>query len=163
MDLTGFTVEELLLAGLKSEIDSRDAYNKLADKVTNWLLKDRLKFLAGEEEKHRALLEQAHKRLFPDTQLIIPGSSPVPLPAVIITDETVPISGILESAMTAELAAAEFYKALAYVVTDDRVKRMVMYFAKMEEGHYKLLENELESIDQYEDFDTYWPMMHAGP
>ena len=55
VDLKKYTLEELLLAAMKSEIESHTVYTTIADQVKNGLLKDKLKFLAKEEEKHRRL------------------------------------------------------------------------------------------------------------
>ncbi len=41
MELERFTLEELLLSALKSEVDSRDIYKKIAASVSNALLKDK--------------------------------------------------------------------------------------------------------------------------
>jgi len=54
MDLSGYTLEDLLLAAIKSEVESERIYSSLAGRVGNFFLKDRLNFLAGEERRHRA-------------------------------------------------------------------------------------------------------------
>ena len=102
MDLSICSLEDLILTALKSEIDSEAAYLKLADRVENFMLKDRLKFLAGEEEKHRAFFERLYKKNFSDKEIVLPEESPVPLPQIKIDTENMPMSEILESAMQAE-------------------------------------------------------------
>lgn len=47
MDLGKFDEHTLLLAALRSEIDSNEVYQQIADRVKNSLLKDKLKFLAS--------------------------------------------------------------------------------------------------------------------
>ncbi len=47
MDLSKFDEHTLLLAALRSEIDSKVVYKQVADRVKNALLKDKLKFLAS--------------------------------------------------------------------------------------------------------------------
>ena len=57
MDLTKYTLEELLITAIKSEVDSNTIYTKLANQVKNGLLKDKLHYLAKEEEKHNIFIE----------------------------------------------------------------------------------------------------------
>ena len=163
MDLSEYSLEDVFLAAIMSEIESKDVYTKLANKVNNAYLKDRLTFLATEEERHREFLANAFKTNFPGREPVLPGASPVPLPNIIIPDEQVPISEVLESAMNAELAAKDFYLAFAQILNDPDQKRTIEYFALMEEGHYNLLSVEKENSLKFEDYDDYWPMMHVGP
>ncbi|MBU0497877.1 MAG: ferritin family protein [Candidatus Thermoplasmatota archaeon] len=164
MDLSHYTLEDLLLTALKSEIDSNTIYNKLANTVKNGLLKDKFLFLAKEEEKHKTFVESLYKKQFPKKPIRIPKKTPVPLPKISYKDENIPLCNILQQAMTAEQAAHEFYKSLAQRYTDDQqINRMLSYFSDMELGHYKILEIEKGSMERFEDADIYWPMIHAGP
>jgi len=163
MNLDMFSLEELLLVAMRSEIESKKIYLDLEKKVKNALLKDKLEFLAAEEESHRAIVEEIFKNHFPDEKITIPRDSIVPLPEVKMTEDT-PISKVLKSAMDAELAANEFYKSLSQRFPEDtKIKNTLLYFAEMEMGHYKLLELEKDSLERFEEADVYWPMVHAGP
>ena len=163
MELENYNLNVLLLAAIRSEIDSKSVYETLANRVKNSVLKDRLLFLAGEEEKHRAYLESLYRQRFPDSELDIPNKSPVPLPEVDASEERL-LSEIIEDSMKAELAAEEFYKSLCDLFPDSKeVQKMLTILAEMEHGHYILLEKELENLKNFEDYDTYWPMMHSGP
>lgn len=164
MDLTTYTLEDLLLAAIKSEEESNEVYSKLAKHVQNGLMKDKFNFLASEEMKHKNFITDLYKSEFPDKTLKLPEKTPVPLPGVTIPDdEDIPISKVLGQAMNAEQAAHDFYLGLAKRFEDKTVKNMLQYFAKMETGHYKLLEQEKESVEWFEQSDVYWPMIHAGP
>ncbi len=164
MDLSGFRLEDLLLSALKSEVDSKEVYSKLAERVKNFFLKDRLKFLAQEEDKHRIFFESLFRKNFPKKDIVVPEKTQVPLPKLKIAFENVPISEVMESAMEAELATHDFYISLSDRLTDDTaIKKTLLYIANMEMGHYKLLENERENAVEFEHFDQVWPMMHAGP
>jgi rubrerythrin len=164
IDYSIFDLEELLTAAIKSEIDSKNLYKKLSNRVKNYLLKDKLKFLAKEEGLHQATITKMYKQEFPGKKLIIPKETPVPLPEVKITDENTPISKILGQAMEAEKAAHDFYQELSkFFEKDLKVKNTLNYFATMEMGHYKILEVEKQSMESYEEADEYWPMMHIGP
>jgi len=164
MDLRKFNLEDLLLAAMKSEVDSNAVYKTMAGKVKNGLLKDKLEFLAQEENKHRQFIEDVYKEQFPKKKLLLPKTTLVPLPALVLPHEDTPLSTILVQAMHAEQAAYEFYKALStHFTKEKKIQNTLSYFADMELQHYKILEIEKESMDRFEDADVYWPMVHAGP
>lgn len=164
MNIDEFDREDLILAALKSEIEAKEVYLKTAGSVKNFLLKDRLNFLGAEEEKHRIFFDNLYKKKFPEKELKVPQSSPVPLPDMKAVSEKMPISEILAMAMEAEIAAHDFYINLAERFTDEEaVLKTIKYIAKMELGHYKLLEIERTSALEFEYFDEVWPMMHVGP
>jgi len=149
---------------MKSEVESRDFYSKLAGRVKNFLLKEKLGFLSGEEEKHRTYFDNMYEDKYPSEKLVLPAKSPVPLPQLKITAESVPISELFTQAMGAEMAAHDFYTGLADRLSgEEQVKKTVLYIAAMEMGHYRLLEVERESAEKYEDFDVEWPLTHVGP
>lgn len=164
MDLSAYNMEDLLLTAIKAETESNRIYSALAEGVKNAYLKDRLRFLADEEAKHRLYIEELFATQFPGKDIVLPERTPVPLPEVEIPGESVPLSKVFTSAMEAERAASDFYESLAerYEGHPD-VRNMLRYFAKMEMGHYNLLESEKVSLDTFEDVDFMWPMMHAGP
>lgn len=163
MDLTGYDLDVLLLCAIKSEEDSKTAYKKLADRIENDLLKDRLEFLSNEEEKHRLIIEDIFKNHFPNEEIKLPKKTPVPLPEIELTEDT-PVSKFLDQAMKAEKAAKEFYESLAERFDEDsKIENTLRYFANMELGHYKLLEIEKGNMEGFEEADVYWPMIHAGP
>ncbi len=164
IDFSIYDLKDLLTAAIKSEIDSKNLYLQLSKKVKNYLLKDKLKFLAKEEGLHQATITKMYKQEFPRKELTIPKETPVPLPEVKITDEDIPISKILGQAMEAEKAAHDFYQELSkFFEKDIKIKNTLNYFATMEMGHYKILEVEKQSMESYEEADEYWPMMHIGP
>jgi rubrerythrin len=164
MDLSKFDEHTLLLAALRSEIDSEEVYQQIAGKVKNALLKDKLSFLASEEEKHRGIIEGVYRETFGDRELQIPEKSPVPLPEVTITGEMMALSEVFLMAMNAEMAAYDFYNELGKLYENNPgLKKTIEYVATMEMGHYKLLEIEKNNMEQFEDFDVYSPMVHVGP
>jgi rubrerythrin len=165
MDLKKYTLEDLLLAAMKSELESNAVYTTIAAQVKNGLLKDKFKFLAQEEEKHRGFIEQVYKAKFPTKKITIPKTTPVPLPTLVPPDEDTSLSTILKSAMAAEKAAYEFYQSLSreFTKNDATIRNTLSYFADMELQHYKILEIEKESMDRFEEADIYWDMVHVGP
>jgi rubrerythrin len=163
MNLKKYDLEDLLLAAMKSEVESTKVYTKIARTVKNALLKDKLLFLAKEEEKHRQYVESLYKKTFPRKKPVLPKTTPVPLPSLMIPDEDIPLSTILKTAMQAELAAKEFYTYLSTQFQNTSIRNTLAYFSNMELQHYKILEIEKESMDRFEEADVYWPMVHAGP
>lgn len=163
INLNAFDLEELLLAAIKSEVDSNKFYSKLAKKTKNGLLKDKLEFLANEEEKHRSYIEEIYLNHFPENKMVLPKKSPVPLPEIEYS-EKISMSKLLSMAMNAEKTANSFYKSLAGRFEEGtKIFNTLLYFADMEMGHYKILEMEKDSIERFEEADVYWPMVHAGP
>jgi rubrerythrin len=163
MDLSKFSENTLLVAALKSEIESEEIYQHTANRVHNALLKDKLTFLASEEVKHRSIIEGIYREKFPNEELQIPEKSPVPLPELIITDEMMPINDVFSMAMNGEMASYEFYNELARLYEGNaKLKKTIEYVATMEMGHYKLLEIEKDNMKTFEDFYVYLPMIHIG-
>lgn len=163
MNIEKYDLETLLLAAIKSEVESKNVYRTLSNRVKNALLKERLLFLAGEEEKHQSFLESLYRQKIGKDEIILPESTPVPLPQVDPSEDRL-LSEIVEDAMRAELAARDFYESLRdRFQEDEETKKMLQILASMEQGHYDILAKELENIKNFENYDSYWPMMHAGP
>ena len=163
MDLSKFTLEDVILSATRSEIGSGKQYRDIASKVENAFLKEKLLFLADEEAKHQEFLEGLYARTFPGKNMVVPEQTPVPLPEIKVYNEDINLSEVLESAMEAEKAAKEFYYELSKQFDKEPdIKKNLEYLASMEWGHYKLLEIERENSLNFESYDEYWPMMHVG-
>jgi rubrerythrin len=163
MKIDEFSIETLLIAAIKSEIEANKIYSRLAKKVKNAMLKDRLDFLAAEEEKHRGIFEKIYREKFPGKDIQLPGSSAVPLPSVKITNEMVPLSDVFTMAMDAEMAAFEFYNQLAQRFEEPEMASVIRYAASMEQGHYDILKVERDNLDYFEEAADYNPFIHLGP
>lgn len=164
MDLSKFSLEELFFTAIKAEIDSREAYSIMAGITKNAFLKDRFKFLADEEDKHRSFLTQQFEVKFPERPLNLPEVSPVPMPEIKIGGPNTPISILLQQAMDAEKAAGTFYRDFAkYAKSDKEFSATLNYFARMEDSHYEVLKREKESAEEFEAYDDFNPGMHLGP
>jgi rubrerythrin len=163
MNLKKYKMEDVLLTAMKAEVDARDVYRKLAARVHNAMLNDRLEFLAGEEEKHRGYFEAQFHKDFPGKKICLPAEGVVPLPEVTLEGEDTPLSRVLEEAMGAELAAYDFYRGIAGLYADEATRNMIFYVASMEMGHYRLLQIERENAERFEVFEVSWPDIHLGP
>jgi rubrerythrin len=164
MDLSTFALADLLLVAVKSEKDSQDVYSRLARRVQNAFLRERLDFLAGEELKHRQALEAIFRQRFPGRDILVPERPLVPLPEVRFSDEQVPLSAVIAQAMKAEKAAHDFYLQLAERFNDDAEKKnLLLYFAMMEMGHFKLLDLEKSGLERLEEYGQEQELIHLGP
>jgi len=164
MNIENYNKKDLFLTALKSENDSKIVYHSLAQTVKNFMLKDKLEFLAAEEQKHYDFFKQRWDEAFPGVELVLPDENLVPLPEIELDLEDIRFSEIFQQAMDAEKAASEFYKSLAQRFENQtKMHNTLMYFADMEIEHFKILENEKESMERYEESDVYWPMTHVGP
>ncbi len=164
MELKKYALADLLLTAIKSEIDSQTVYSRVAQRVKNAFLKERLEFLALEEKKHQKALEGLFGQRFPGQPAAVPAQPVVPLPEIRFQDEAVPLSGILAQAMKAEQAAHDFYLQLAERFADDAEKKnLLLYFSMMEMGHYKLLDLEKQNLERLEEYGQEQELIHVGP
>ena len=163
MDLNKYTKQELFQAAIRSEQESTRVYARLAAMVKNIFLKEKLEYLAKEEEKHTAALMYEFIAHFPNEEMIIPERSPVPLPEILIPDENVQLSEVIDSAIKAEIAARDFYLSMKDLFPeDDSIRKTLDFFAAMENAHFTLLSIERENLARFEEYDTYWDVMNIG-
>jgi rubrerythrin len=149
----------LLGQAIRSERDANGFYASLAGGVKNLLLKERLLFLAGEEEKHEGFLTRLYRDKFGE-EPIVPETTPVPSPKYVPGEKT-PISELLAGAMEAERAAEEFYLNLSNLLAGEE-KALLEYLALMERGHFHILEAEREIALHFEDYEAVNPFFHIG-
>lgn len=164
MELKKYALADLLLAAVKNEIESQAIYARVAQRVKNAFLKERLEFLSLEEKKHQKAVEDIFRQRFPNRILAVPEKPVVPLPAIRFPDEMVPLSEIFAQAMNAEQAAHDFYLQLADLFAEDvEKKNLLLYFSMMEMGHYKLLDLEKGNLERLEEYGEEQEMIHVGP
>lgn len=150
-DIRQYRLEDLVLAAIKSEIESFQLYLKLSKKVRNAFLREKLDFLAAEETRHKEYLQKLFRELFPGEKIVLPQDTPIPLPRIDCEIQEMPLSRMLSLAMEAERETAGFYMRFTEFFSDDPDrKHLLIYFSSMEMGHYKLLELEKENIERIE-------------
>lgn len=175
---------EALGVAIKAEIEAAETYERLAHLVKNRALKEKAHFLRGEELKHRALLEEAYARQFPDVELVLPAQSLVPRAdaAPVLSgaegseDEvSVPelrpelVEGLLALAMQAEQASERFYADLARRSQSESARAMFQHLSRMESSHFHLLQVEHDLVTQFpdyynvEEFHFGDEFIHLGP
>ncbi len=152
-------IKILLGQAIRSEIGAREFYEGLANAVKNLLLKERLVFLAGEEEKHERFLVGFYRDKF-GQEPVVPETSPVPSPRYVPGEKT-PISELLAEAMEAEQAAEEFYRDMSNLLAGEE-KALLEYLALMERAHFHILEAERDIALHFEDYEAVNPFFHMG-
>ncbi len=115
--------------------------------------------MAKEEKKHREVLENLFRKMFPGKEINPPKNlDSIPeFPEIKIFHElgaTKDIRVLLEQAMKAEKSAKEYYENIARKVDDDYVKKVMLYMAKIEEGHYLILKQEYDDMVDFESMMT---------
>ena len=164
MDLDKFTNEQIFLAGIKAEMGAYAIYTALANAIENAYMKDKMLFLAAQEEKHRKGLIKMYKLETKKKTVRVPAETPVPLPFIKQPGKGVLPSEVIQSAMNAERNAEDFYTAFAHrFPAGSEQAYLLIYFASMEKGHYQLLETEKALLEKEEYYDNSFPMMHVGP
>jgi len=155
------SLRDLLGMAVKAEIESHDIYMRLAEGIQNFILKEKLKFLALEEKKHQELLEKIFAEQFPQLKLRLPSETLVPVP-LLAPEEGIPLSTVLRKAMEAEEEARLFYADLIPSFREERIKETLKYLSEVEHGHYYQLKGEYEMAEKFETYAQYHPMMHIG-
>jgi len=155
MDLSKYSLEDLILLGIKSEEVAKEVYEGVARDAKNPFLRTRLTALAQEEERHRDILVELYKDLFngkeprpPENPDFIPE-----FPEIRLFKElggTTDVRKILEGAMQAELSAKDYYESIAKMMKDPKIQTIMRYMAKIEEGHYKILKQQYDEILEFE-------------
>ncbi len=161
------TLRQALEIALKSETRARELYETIHGRVTNLMMRDKLKFLAGEEQKHYDMLRAVFGEKFGGA----PGEpDPSLLPRMVIEFdlEKAELTDLWKAAMSVEEISALHYESLAGRVSG-RARLMFNYLANVERSHYYLLKSEydvLAEIDEYtrtDDFPFGMNMINLGP
>lgn len=155
------SLSELLGMAVKAEIESHEIYKRLAEGISNFILKEKLNFLALEEKKHQDILQKIFAEQFPDRELRLPSETLVPVPRLAPKEGT-PLSTVLNRAMETEEEARVFYADLVPLFEEETIRKTLKYLSEAEHGHYYQLKGEYEMALNFEAYDQYHPMMHIG-
>jgi rubrerythrin len=165
--MTELTLKQALEIAIKSENRAKELYLKLHDNVNNLMMRDKLKFLASEEQRHHDLLTGLFKEQIggapaePDPELL-------PKMQIDIDFDEAELTDLWQAAMNAEEVSAEHYESLRERVSG-RAQVMFNYLANVERSHYYLLKSEYDviaEIDEYTriDDDPFgMNMINLGP
>ncbi|MCJ7812883.1 ferritin family protein [bacterium] len=167
IDVSSLGVEKALSMALKSESEAEESYKKLRSMVKNFIFKEKLEFLIGEEKKHQQIIGELYRKLFFGKEPVVSEKSLFPRHTIILKEKEPSIIDLLEVAMEAEKVSEEFYDELSEEVEERGVQEILRYLSSMEHAHYTLLKGEYElgMRDEmyYEREDFQYDMVHIGP
>jgi len=158
--LTGL---EVLGKAIRSEVEAYRFYTQAMKQVANPLLREKLSRLAGEEKRHRQILEERYRKNTGEKTPPLPHSGGPegkgPLPKDLDPEE------ILQVAIKMEREAAGFYLREAQRSRDMSARFMLEYLADFERGHEKALETEMKALKRFPEwFSVKDPViMLVGP
>jgi rubrerythrin len=134
--------KKIIETAIKKEIEAYNFYHGVADKAKNPMLKDLFAELAGEEKKHRELLQgmltkDISKMKFDPSHDYKVGDN---LPTPDLKVGMKPLEGLVV-AIKKELEAMQMYTQLAKLATDTETQFLFSQLANMERGHKARLED----------------------
>lgn len=145
------SLKALLGLAIRAEMDSQRVYARLARRLRNLLLREKIKILAFEEKKHEKALRNLFSASFPkDTPVIPDKADDKLLPTVIIKPQS-SLADILTQAMNSEKAAEIFYAKLSRRTKGDR-RKILAYLSRVEKSHYLMLRSEYSLALAFEDY-----------
>jgi rubrerythrin len=136
---------------IRAEIDAADIYRGLHGLVKNEALKQKLDFLAREEERHKAILERLFKDHFPGRTLNVPAKSERAKKAVPV-DEATSVLDLFKLAMAKEKEAEEYYRGAKAAAEDDQSRRILDYLGRTERSHYYMLRSEIDLLTRFPEY-----------
>ena len=141
---------EALSLAIYNEQFAFDFYTKLSDTIKNPSGKEKFKFLASDEKRHRELLEKYYTQVSGEENFPFDATK-VKKIQVKIKDSTTAYEA-LDIGIKAEKEAYEFYAKNAESSKNQEAKKMFLMLAGEEDKHYNVLMAERQAlIDQF-----YW-------
>ncbi len=162
-------LKEVLEYGIKSEIEAWKVYDHIASLDMPYVMKKKIEFVKEEEKAHEKTLRNIFEDIFPSQEPQIPEElvsglkTEADFTADIETDEDKPLTELLKQAMKAEKNAQEYHQSLVERFDDNSKAQIAKYLSNMEKTHYSIIENEFEAVREFENFDEFNKLMHAGP
>jgi rubrerythrin len=159
---------QVLAVAIRSEVDAAAFYTRLQGRVKNVLLGQKLKFLALEEEHHKAILERLLGQRYPDQPKDAPESSLMPPIGVSLPAEP-SVPALFDAALQAEKTAEAYYNEAAGRVEDEAGRRILAYLGRVERSHQAMISSEIDLIAKFpdyynvEDFNIGQDLFHVGP
>jgi rubrerythrin len=158
---------DILAVAVRAEMDAADVYNHLRGRVKNEVLVQKLKFLADEEVRHKAILERLFADKFPARKLAVPAK-PARAAKAVPLDETSSVLDLFKLAMAKEKEAEEFYRAAKASIEDAAGRKVLDYLSRVERSHFYMLKSEIDLLDRFpeyfdvEEFHVGQDLFHIG-
>ena len=141
---------EALSLAIYNEQSAFDFYTRLSDIIKNASGKEKFKFLASDEKRHRELLEGHYKKITGGKAFPFDPDKVKTIKVEVRDNSTA--SEALDIGIKAEKEAYQFYSKSAEATQDPDAKKMFSMLAEQEDRHYNLLTAEKQAlIDQF-----YW-------
>ena len=155
MKIEDMSMEDILGMAVETEIQGREFYSMLSEKVTHPQVKKKIISLAEDEKRHERIVVDLYRKTL--------GREPENLPEMGIPDIVGAISAmkvgdksqllnVLDMAIEAELIAARFYQRGAALTQDPKTRGIFEQLEKEEDGHYNFLVAEKSALSG----DMYW-------
>jgi rubrerythrin len=125
------TVEEVLLKAIQSEVETRQYYQKMAERAGNAEVRKRMLELADAELVHRARMERKYREE-------IGRAAPEPLPPTVelpLDLVDLDLSRALKHALERERESESYFRFMAERVPDTRLGALFMELAEIEWKH----------------------------
>lgn len=143
-----------LIEAIKHEIEGREFYLALARKVKNPLVRRKILGLADDELEHRETLSRLYwAQTGTEVGSLDDFEVNIQLPDV----DNMSLADLLQLAMDTEKKAAATYLEMARSESNERAAAFLEYLAEFEEGHYEVLEAELEKINNTPGWEDQGP------
>ncbi len=136
---------------IRAELDAAALYRDLHGQVRNEVLKQKLDFLAREEDRHKALLERLFRDHFPGRTLAVPAASRRP-PAKAAVNEATAVLDLFKLAMQKEKEAEATYKDAKAAAEDAQSRKILEYLSRVERSHYYMLRSEVDLLEKFPDY-----------
>jgi rubrerythrin len=134
--------KKIIKNAINKEVEAYTFYRTVADKVRDTTLKNMFGELAGEEKKHRELLEDFLTKDVKEMHFNASRDYKVAdsLETTALTPDMKPLDGLV-LAIRRELEAMQMYSQLAALSDDAPQKKLFTELASMERGHKARLED----------------------
>jgi rubrerythrin len=159
---------QVLGVAIRSEIDAAAFYTKLQERIKNAILLQKLKFLAMEEEHHRAIIERLADQRFRGKPTDPPPASLMP-PITASLGPDPSVTELFQAALAAEVTAERFYEEAAAKSEDEMSRHMLTYLSRIERSHQAVIKAEVDLLEKFpdyynvEDFYVGADLFHVGP
>jgi len=161
------TALEILGVAIRKEIEAQGFYTKMAERIKNRVVKERINNLAADELGHERLLKRIYAEWSGEKNPPVPEKGITPA-AEMIKDE-MSHEQVLERAIQQERDAVDLYIEASKKAQDDSGRRVLQYLSEFERSHERMLTSELEYLKKNQDWfdEETFPgsdrPIHLGP